>query len=190
MLEVWFGNFHNSWCFFNLQMSLFDSSTDNCLSSTSPIHVRMMYDQSLSSIKNPVCTVYPIYFTVTGVLILSITYRLWHLSWERLWFESFQVIATFLNYLSHQGILQKKIHLPYLGMDVITLWRELSVYYRHARNSHQRKYSVLFTNVQLKTFQHVSWLLSLDTAGLWYRCCILKTAFLICLEPQLKYEDL
>lgn len=140
-----------------------------------------MNDQSSSPIKSPVCTVHPMYFTVTCVLILSITYGPWHLSWEiRLWFEPFQVIADCLNYASHQDILQKRIHLPYLEMDGVTFWRELSVCYRHVGNAHQRKYSVLCTNVQLKTFQHIMWFLSLDTAGgLWYRCCILETAFLV-----------
>lgn len=85
-LKTWFGDFHNSWYFFNLQMSVQRlTMTTAWLKSPSPIHTRTMYDQSLSTIKGKIalCLYNISHITVTYVLIFSITYGLWHLSWER-----------------------------------------------------------------------------------------------------------
>lgn len=171
-------------CFFNLQ--IFDFWTVNCLTEKyfiilgwcmiSPHHpwkekVVCLYSISQIFYSHPCPDL--VYNLRTLAPFMRKKIVIWTLSGDR-WLPKLPRSSRY------SAKVQKRLHLPYLGMDGITLWRELSVYYRHVGNAHQRKNSVLCTNVQQKTIQHILWFLSLATAGgLWYRCCILDTAFLV-----------
>lgn len=77
-LKMWFGDFHNSWCFFNLQISVQRlTMTTASLKGTSPIHARTMYDQSLSTI---VLCLYNISHIFYSDMYPDLVYNLWALA--------------------------------------------------------------------------------------------------------------
>lgn len=116
-LKTWFGDFHNSWYFFNLQMSVQRlTMTTAWLKSPSPIHTRTMYDQSLSTIKGKIALCL---YNISHIsdLCPDLFYNLWALASllrEKIVIWTLSVISDFLNYLYHQVTLQNSLLLPYL----------------------------------------------------------------------------